>query len=96
METFGKITLGIIFIVLSTIFGGFVFAKFWAWFIIPIFALPALTITQAIGVTMVTRLATLHTIWQTEKDIGFVERCLSGFFFYTILLFFGWIVQLFL
>lgn len=96
METFGKIIAYIIIAVLGTIYGGFVFSKLWIWFVVPIFALPILTLTQAIGLTMVTRLAAMSSLPKDDKDKGLLESALVAVLFYTIILFIGWVVQLFL
>jgi len=45
-------------IAVSSIWSGYVFSILWAWFIVPLFGLPALSVAAAIGVTLVVRFLT--------------------------------------
>lgn len=54
-ELFGNIGIGVLCIfilVFSVIYSAFTLTILWAWFIIPIFGLKALTIIQAIGLSL--------------------------------------------
>jgi len=51
MENFGKFCAGLLMLILAVIIGGFVFMKFWSWFIVPTFALPALSFLQSVGIS---------------------------------------------
>lgn len=64
--------LGVIaFIILTvtalTVLNGFVLSQMWAWFVVPLFGLPALTIPYAIGLSMVFSLFT-HRKPDMNKD----------------------------
>lgn len=39
---------------------GYVVSKLWAWFIVPIFGLPTLSVAQAVGVSLVVTYFTYH------------------------------------
>ena len=60
MKTFGWIVAVIGTMVLSTILNGYVFSVLWGWFIVKTFALPALNIPAAIGVSLVVSYLTAH------------------------------------
>jgi hypothetical protein len=50
MKKLGEITLILISFIYAVIAGGFVFLKFYNWFILPVFkTLPTITYTQAMG-----------------------------------------------
>ena len=53
-------------LVISTIANGFALSVLWGWFISPVFGLPALTIVQAIGLSMVVSYLT----YQYIRDSG--------------------------
>ena len=50
--------LWLVFLVPSYLYIGFVFSRLWAWFIVPVFNLPALTVMQAVGINIVVGLLT--------------------------------------
>ncbi len=93
-----------IFMVFSTIvctlYKGFVLKTLWAWFIVPTFGLPALAMSVAIGVSLVVGLLAYQPSSDKSKSGTEIEQigesmawCLS---FYTIILFMGWVTQLFM
>ena len=49
----GAFLLWLVFLIPSYLYSGFVFSRLWAWFIVPIFSLPQLTVMQAVGVNVV-------------------------------------------
>ena len=49
----GALVLIPLVITISSIINGYVFSTLWGWFIIPIFGLTALSIPQAIGISMI-------------------------------------------
>jgi len=53
MKFIGYITTTIIVIFLSAIFSGYVLSVLWGWFILPVFDAPTLTISSAIGLSIV-------------------------------------------
>lgn len=95
METFGKIITYFLVGILAVILGGFVFTQLWGWFVVPVFGLTQLTIVQAIGLTMVTRMATIIQIPDAD-DIDFTEEMIKVLSYYLTALGIGWVIQLFL
>lgn len=65
MDSFGKFCFAIIILTISTIIAGFVFLTLWKWFVIPPFHLPAISLTQAIGLMF-----TLRFLKGMKKDDG--------------------------
>lgn len=54
MDKFGKFVATVIYMVLSSMIGGFVLTKLWSWFIITTFpAIPPITIIQGLGLALV-------------------------------------------
>jgi len=92
--------------VVSTIVFGFVLMTLWAWFVVPAFNLPELTIVSAIGLGLIVAFTTHQnkkedfysddnsaesgSLEKTFKDFG-IRLFIHGFF-----LFFGFIVHLFM
>lgn len=85
--------------VVTSIWGGFVLTKLWIWFIVPVFHLPVLTLVPAIGLCFVASYLT-HQYQQDSNDqstgqkIGGVVA--YGLMYPSIVLFMGWIVQMFM
>ncbi len=78
-------------IALLTCFRAFVLMKLWAWFIVPLFGLPALNIPYAIGLALV--MGMFFTTSKKEEDKNFWATAIAN---PLIILFIGWIVQMFL
>ena len=89
--------IGIILVLaLSTMWSGFILSILWGWFIVPIFGLPTLSVTAAIGVALtfgyfIRGLATAHV---DKEKTG--ELIISAFTTSLIFLFIGWIVKSFM
>jgi hypothetical protein len=49
----GYLTMTVIMLAFGCAFNGWVLAKIWAWIITPTFHLPALTVAQAVGLSLV-------------------------------------------
>jgi len=81
-----SIVLTLIVYFASTIYGvlalGFVGMKLWSWFIVPVFGVPLLTITQAWGISTILSFWNHNPKIQTNKD----ERENSEIVFHNILL----------
>ena len=99
------VILAVIFAVIFTvtIFGGmvllngFVFQTLWAWFIVPIFGLAALTVLQAVGVGLVVSFLT-HQSDVQYKDLeeDSTKRLVVLVLRPLMILGVAWIVQLFM
>ncbi|MBH2008236.1 MAG: hypothetical protein I8H71_00915 [Xanthomonadaceae bacterium] len=78
---------GIAAIVLLIVWGGFwaglAVSVMWAWFIVPVFGLPALSIAQAYGIVLLVGLMTAKE--KTEKDSGSFAAVLGKGFLRTSL-----------
>lgn len=76
---------------------GFVLMKLWAWFIIPTFGLPALSIPVAIGICLIGGFLTRQQLEQQGGDAldESVKLFGHGFFNAGLILFVGWIVHTF-
>lgn len=84
-------------IAISAILNGFVLTKLWAWFIVPQFGLVALRIPFAIGISLVVGFLTHQTDTNKEENKSsfgtqFGLMILRPF----MMLFTGWIVQMFI
>lgn len=63
------IVIGFVAIIaIGAVLNGWVLSFLWRWFIVDVFGVPALTVGQAIGVSMVARLLTSHPRTKTVKD----------------------------
>lgn len=84
---------------LTTIVDGFATMKLWEWFMVPTFGLRALSLVQAIGVSMVIAIFTLKAPQKSEKKLSNADcwyRFGSLLFGSLFLLLCGWIVTWFM
>ena len=101
MEAVGKFFTTLIMGLFSIIARGFVIMKLWAWFIVPIFALNALTLVHSIGLSLVVGLLTSELKPDDDADgEGWFAKIITRFVFlvivYAAVLFEGWIISLFM
>lgn len=88
-----------VFFVYAILANGFVFSKLWAWFFVPVFSLPILTVMQSIGIVFSARVLLVNVDskkderTKEEKDKEFIIKPLIV---PPIVLFIGWIIKLFL
>ncbi len=82
-----------------SIWEGFVLTKLWGWFIVPFFDLPPLSITIAIGISLITAFLT-HQRMAKDPDVDKFEQVvdLVGYSIVhgLIMLLMGWTVTLFM
>jgi len=85
-------------IALVSVIKGFVIAKIWLWFMVPIFGLPVLSIAQAIGVALVIGIFTNEHASLTQQDDPKKKKnaILTGLLAPFMTLLFGWIVKMFI
>jgi putative Mn2+ efflux pump MntP len=92
--------LGVIFLVIvSTIFNGFALAQLWEWFITTTFAIKAITIPQAIGLSMVIGFITgNYNTESNDKDDTekWIKAIVLAILKPTFALVFGWIIYQFI
>lgn len=93
MEAFIAMIISILISIPITVWQGFVLTKLWAWFIVPVFALPALGLIPAIGLALVISLLTTH-IPATNEDVRLerllVHQLVMGFVLPAFALLSGW------
>jgi len=100
MKIIGYIFTTILLWVYGYVLHGWVLTKLWAWFIVPTFALPALSLPAAIGVSVVVGFLTTHL---SHADMAatpntYIQSLITAFVFTTctalLSLIGGWIVQM--
>ena len=100
MELLLLILLGIILTPLALIWRGWVLTKLWAWFVVPVFGLPALGIATAIGLSVVVGYLVYHmddsVKVEREKWAAFGYPVSVMFLHPAIALGIGWMVTLFM
>ena len=103
MENFYKNTTKFFVIVLATtvlvVFKGFLLAEFWDWFITPVFNLPSLSNTTAIGISMTVNLITFRKQKENEYDKKpeyWLSDTLEVIIILLVVWFFGWLLTLFM
>lgn len=82
----------VILVTVLTCLRAFVLLKLWAWFIVPLFGLPPLTIPYAIGISLIVGSFFLNTKKQDDSNVFWVSAIVSP----LITLFIGWIVHMFI
>jgi len=86
--------VGFITIALLIAIRGLLICKLWVWFIVPVFALPILSLPQAIGLSIVIGLLTLHSMPENTKSLG--KTLVTPIIYYALVLLTGYIVHLFM
>lgn len=86
--------LGVIALLIITIaLQGWVASVLWAWFVVPLFNAPTLSIAYAIGLSVSARVL---VGWSTGKnDDEFAEAAAKAIGYPLIVLAYGWIIHLF-
>lgn len=83
-------------LVLCTLWKGYVVSVMWGWFIVPLFGVPPLAISHAVGVSFLVSILTLYQV-NDEKGKLMSERLIASIFFsatYPLLvLIAGWITK---
>lgn len=78
MSDFDKDTLGclgglvaiVVLLVVGSLMNGWALSTLWGWFIVPLFDVPSLSITQAIGIAIVaSTFRAVNTKQQDDEDI---------------------------
>jgi len=99
METFGKIILGIVFVVFSAFLTAYVFQHYWAWFIVTTFELTPLRWIEAYGIMLTVGLFTINSSGNNkkiEKFTDFVSMSISYFIVLLITLGIGYILHFYI
>lgn len=88
----------ILLIPFAAIWNGWALSVLWGWFVVPVFALPPLSVAPAIGISMVVGYLTHQpTVAQEHKgDEGLVYAIIVTAVRPMIALSFGWVVHQFM
>lgn len=80
----------------GVIWSGYVLSILWAWFLVPALGAPALSVAQAMGVTLTARMVTGHASGKddsektnTEKVMGLAQLFVKP----LVILCVGWVVK---
>lgn len=96
----GLAIIGVIFIaIISTIFNGFALSQLWSWFVVTTFGLQAITIPQAIGISMVIGFLTGNSTTDNDKSDStekIIKAIVTAIFKPVFALIFGYIIYLFI
>lgn len=87
--------LAIAIVVFQTIMRGFVLSVLWGWFIVPVFGLPSLHISPAIGISLVAGIIGSHST-RYVKDENPGTSTLMWLSQYPLTLLVGYVVHLFM
>lgn len=90
--------------IIATIYSGFVFSILWGWFFVSAFAVPAITIVEAIGISLIINGLISGSAINNDSDkysgLSFSEifkpLVFKSLFLSTYYLVIGWIVQFFI
>jgi hypothetical protein len=95
LEIFGLCVLYIVSSIISAIFNGCVFLKFWSWFVASTFNVQNISICTAIGLMLLINYVTYHdspVIEDRSLTEKFSRLIAKGIIAPLIMLFIGWIV----
>jgi hypothetical protein len=98
MKSLFKLLFGFLGIPAISLLRGFVVAKLWAWFVVPVFALPGLSTVAALGIGMMLAYITQNT-GSREDDrptLSFASQTLTQALNSAIVLGIGFIFSLFM
>ncbi len=86
------------FLALTAILNGYVLSILWRWFLVPTLDLPAISIVQAIGISLVIGYLTDHSSGKSDdrKSDNLIANIFTISLKPLMALFIGWIVKLFL
>lgn len=98
MDKFGKFCFAVMALTITTLFGGFVFAKLWGWIIVTIFGLQSITTIQGIALAFFIT-SFLKTSPKEERDITwkwFGNQIFKSIFINSFILLVGYLYYSFL
>lgn len=103
-KAFVQLVVALSFAFLSAVLDGWVLTNLWGWFVMPLFALPALGIAQAVGLSVVvpalcgvSHLSASKALRQPDKGWeGMAESIAISLLTPLFILATGWVAHLFL
>ena len=98
MNVVGWVAAWVVVAFASAIWSGYVLTVLWGWFVVPVFALPALRLPEAIGVSLIVHFLTAGRINTNKADKSlaqlFGEASVWALVRPLFGLLFGWLVHL--
>lgn len=94
MEAFVKVVLWLIALVVSVLFNGYALTILWRWFVVPTFGLVQLSIPAAIGFSLTVSYLTTRSSELKSDDDDIAAAFIRALLLPTLVLAFGYIVQL--
>lgn len=94
-----SLVLGMVFLTVAVlaIWRGIVLSTIWGWFMVPVFGLPALTITPAIGVALVVSFLTYqYSASDAAQDTNNYNTAMAGLLYPLVVLIIGFFVHRFM
>ena len=82
MKTIGYLTVTIALLVYSAIMNGWALTKLWAWFIVPTFSAPTLSVPAAIGIYYLVGFFKSTSFKENEKPLN--ELLIRGVVYATV------------
>jgi len=97
MKALGAIFGLVVLVVVSAIFNGYVLSLLWGWFVVPVFSLPKLPVTSAIGLSLVVGYLTHQVPEEKTRPFGeMMSRAIAlAALKPSLALLFGWILRWF-
>jgi hypothetical protein len=89
----------IVVIFLSYIFSGYAFTVLWDWFIVPIFGISSLELTEAMGLVLIINYTTMRVDTNSEKKEpreAMINAIAIGITKPLLALLSGWVITLFM
>lgn len=99
MEAIIFLIVGVLGTAVTITWEGFVLTKLWAWFVVPTFGLPMLTIPIAIGICIIAAFLTHQQNFKLKSGDEMMDALNAyGYSIFTgaVLLFIGWVVTFFI
>ena len=98
MENFGKFMTILILLVVGVLVGGFMFMKFYEWFIVPIYNVPELRFIDYCGIAVFVSYITYKKRENKNKNewSAMWNRLLEGLVYSGLFLFIAWLISLFI
>jgi hypothetical protein len=87
---------GVVVAAVAAIWGGFVLSIMWGWFVVGLFGLPALSIPQAIGISLVVAMLAHQRPPERTDDDDWLTSIAYSVIAPLLTLCVGWVVKAFL
>ena len=96
-DKFSKFITGAIIMLLSIMYGGFVFSNLWAWIVSPVLGIAAISLPQAIALRIVWGYLIFAIVYLLpQKEESFSTKIFVSLFAETMFLGLGYVASLFI